>query len=138
MTTNWLRDVRDLALSGRLRAIGGRKVLPVPIPAVIAEIIATSRDREESQDKDSFHRMREDQLGLRRGRSGSGQNDYRGACTRRQPRKSDMGPTAEVTILDCDIRFASRPTADIGSRFYDGVDAPRRHRCAKVEVLSTT
>ena len=62
MTTNWLRDVRDLALSGRLRAIGGRKVLPVPIPAVIAQIIATSRDREESQDKDSFHRMREDRL----------------------------------------------------------------------------
>ena len=28
-------------VSGRLRAIGGRKVLPVPIPAVIAEIIAT-------------------------------------------------------------------------------------------------
>ena len=24
------------------------------------------------------------------------------------------------------------------SRIYDGVDAPRRHRCAKVEVLSTT
>jgi hypothetical protein len=26
----------------------------------------------------------------------------------------------------------------IGASIYDGVDAPRRHRCAKVEVLSTT
>jgi hypothetical protein len=31
------------------------------------------------------------------------------------------------------------PEADIGTAgIYDGVDAPRRHRCAKVEVLSTT
>jgi hypothetical protein len=138
MTGNWLRDVRDLALSGRLRAIGGRKGSARPNSCRDRSNHRCIADREESQDKDSFHRMREDRLGLRRGRSGSGQNDYRGACTRRQPRKSDMGPTAEVTILDCDIRFASRPTADIGSRFYDGVDAPRRHRCAKVEVLSTT
>jgi hypothetical protein len=96
MTANWLRDVRDLALSGRLRAIGGRKVLPVPIPAVIAEITASWRDREESQDTDSFHRMREDRIGHRRGRSSSSRNDYPGACTRRQPRMSDMGPKSDV------------------------------------------
>ena len=30
MTINWQRDVRDLALSGGLRAIGGRNHLPVP------------------------------------------------------------------------------------------------------------
>ena len=34
------------------------------------------------------------------------------------------------------VNFALK--ADVGCRVYDGVDAPRRHRCAKVEVLSTT
>lgn len=33
--------------------------------------------------------------------------------------------------------LASRPTVEIGNRG-DGVDAPRRHRCAKVEVLNPT
>ena len=85
MTTNRLRDVRDLALSGRLRAIGGRKGSARPNSCRDRSNHRCIADREESQDKDSFHRMREDRLGLRRGRSGSGQNDYRGAYTRRQP-----------------------------------------------------
>ncbi len=37
-------------------------------------------------------------------------------------------------IREADIEQAS-PSA---SSIYDGVDAPRRHRSAKVEVLSTT
>jgi hypothetical protein len=30
------------------------------------------------------------------------------------------------------------PSTGRNGAVYDGVDAPRRHRCAKVEVLSTT
>ena len=44
MTADWRRDVRDLCPSGRLRAIGGRKVLPGPIPAVIAHRAALAME----------------------------------------------------------------------------------------------
>ena len=91
MTTNRLRDVRDWALSGRLRAIGGRKGSARPNSCRDRSNHRCIADREESKDKDSFHRTSEDRIGLRWGRSGSGQTDYPGACTRRQPRMSDTG-----------------------------------------------
>ena len=45
------------------------------------------------------------------------------------------------TSTDVRSTVAFRGNADLTtgqSPIYDGVDAPRRHRCAKVEVLSTT
>ena len=85
MTTNWLRDVQDWALNGRLRAIGGRKVLPVPIPAVIAQTIATSRIAEGARINSPSPDAR-DRIGVRRRRNAGGQKDYLGAYARRQPR----------------------------------------------------
>ena len=44
-----------------------------------------------------------------------------------------------ATFDFCNIIEAKRTLVDRPpQRIYDGVDAPRRHRCAKVEVLSTT
>ena len=106
MTANWLRDVRDLALSGRLRAIGGRKVLPVPIPAVIAQTIAASPIAKRARIKIAFTGCARIDLDSDEVEAAVART-ITGACTRRQPRKSDMGSFAtganQHQVLPCPL-----------------------------------
>ena len=54
----------------------------------------------------------------------------------------DLVPSRQFAATQHLGRFGGEADIDWAApsqnRIYDGVDAPRRHRCAKVEVLSTT